>query len=314
MLLRAAQGVKLFDDGRATVDGVPVRGASRIVGCAVGPRNCALLSEDGTVYCCIKAVARSLPLGIAACSVAVGSASLTVALVDGRVLTRAVKTCFTRVPLPHKAYRVFGGENTTAAICDTGSLYTWGKNRYQQLGHAAGPGPAAVAVPGTVADFGFGKGFGCALTAAGKLYTWGFGEVPLPVALEQRGTFSRIAVGKTYIAAAYSNRERVLLRGFISGAACYTVKTVSTPLSALSGGWSSTSLYGEFATGASMAPAGLPMLDLRGRRWLARRTLLQCIVHEQKKHPVRKRPRRRSEGSCANQLPLELWRMVVMYL
>lgn len=301
--------VRLYDDGRATWQGMPVA-ASNVVDCSMSRTRYALLREDGGVYYCVGRGAYLLPVGAPVRSIAFGSTCLALALTSGRVLLRSPTKWFS-VPLPAKALRVFSGYGASAAICDDGGLYTWGQNHCQQLGHG-GVSPSRVSLPGAVADFGFGAGFACALLASGTLYVWGFGSSARPCAYMHELYFTRLAVGEGYISA-LSCCGRVYMRGTISGVECSCLKSVPSNVSGLSGGWASTSLRCEYTEEPTPGPGGAPPLNLRHRRWRARRTVLQWLLRGDR---LRKRPRRCSDGALYHLLPLpvELWRGIVKYL
>lgn len=312
-LLREVHGqkatVQLHDDGRATWEGLPVA-AKGIVDCSMSGTRYALLSEAGSVYYCIGQGAYLLPIDAKVCSIAFGSTCLTIALASGRVLLRSPSR-WHNVRLAAKALRVFGGYGASAAICDDGGLYTWGRNTCVQLGHA-GVQPARVVLPGSVADFGFGGGFACALLVSGELFVWGFMSSPSPRPFMRAVRFTRLAVGEGYIAA-LSLDGSVYMRGTVSGVECSCIKTVPGPVSALCGGWASTTLRCEYTGPPTPGPSGMPLLNLRPRRWRARRTVLKWLLRVSQ---VRKRPRRCADGEFYHllQLPVEVWRVVVKYL
>lgn len=301
--------VRLHDDGRATWQGLSVA-APNVVDCTMSGTRYALLCEDGAVYYCIGRGTYLLPIGTPARSIAFSSACLAIALTTGRVLLRSPTKWYT-VPLPAKARRVFGGYGASAAICDDGGLYTWGHNHCQQLGHGGVP-PARVALPDAVADFGFGAGFACALLVSGKLYVWGFMSSSRPRAFMRHVSFTRLAVGEGYISALACDGS-VYMRGTISGIECSCIKTVPENVSGLCGGFASTTVRCEYTEEPTPGPGGAPPLNLRPRRWRARRLVVQWLLREES---VRKRPRRCADGDFCHllQLPVELWRAIVKYL
>ena len=75
------------------------------------------------------------------------------------------------------------GIDHSAAVTDNGSVWTWGDNRFGQLGHGNNRDLATptrvrtLEVFGRVANVGCGHHFSAAVLANGQLYTWGLGKV-----------------------------------------------------------------------------------------------------------------------------------------
>ena len=75
------------------------------------------------------------------------------------------------------------GIDHSAAVTDNGSVWTWGDNRFGQLGHGNNRDLATptrvrtLEVFGRLANVGCGHHFSAAVLANGQLYTWGLGKV-----------------------------------------------------------------------------------------------------------------------------------------
>lgn len=83
--------------------------------------------------------------------------------------------------LEHVAFADFGGESS-AAVTENGDLYTWGWNRFGQLGYETEPvhtndsystRPQKVELPGKVKALSMGSTNCAAILENGDLYTWG---------------------------------------------------------------------------------------------------------------------------------------------
>lgn len=318
MILRAVQGaefvVELWSDGHASYNGERVKGLrGPVVHATAGHSHYTLHGERGELYWCRGTQATLVQCKQKVVSSACGYMHTTAALQDGTVRMHS-KRKWLRVPLPGRAVRVFSGNGSSAALLDDGSLYTWGRNESQQLGHASMPGPARVTLPGKVADFGFGMGFSCALLTDGRLYAWGFRSTPRPAAMDKRMRFSRLAVGWGFIAAAHQDRTYVSMHGTVSGVPVERyVQRENYAVSALVGGWATTNLRAEFFFDAPARPTAIQPLELHEYRWMARRVLVLCVAREQARRP-RKRSRACADGAWSNKLPPELWHEVARYL
>lgn len=319
MLLRAIHGsdfvVCLHTDGRATYNDRPIRGLKgAVVDGAAGFAHYALQGEDGKLYWCCETRAKHVAANDRAISVACGVSHTTVALAGGAVAMHTGRKWY-RVPMPCAAKSVYSGNGASAALCEDGVLYTWGHNRSMQLGRAAStPDPAPVQLPGRVVDFGYGLGFGAALLEDGRVYAWGFGSVPRPARMGRTSHFTRLAVGRAYIAAAHADRSCITMTGTVGTARVQRyVQEQDFPVSALLGGWATPTLRAEYMEDSSEHPSGRSPLALGPHRWQARRILLLCVIHEQARK-ARKRSRACADGVWSNKLPLELWREVVRYL
>eukprot|EP00850_Spirogloea_muscicola_P021030 SM000234S07890 [mRNA] locus=s234:44549:48375:- [translate_table: standard] len=105
---------------------------------------------------------------------------------DGRqkpgVVTKFQKS-LDESPIAVVVKQVACGEYHTAAIADSGDLYTWGAGGQGQLGHRSLQLPGREVLPrrvvtlesASVCQVACGRSHTCAMTATGALYTWGGG-------------------------------------------------------------------------------------------------------------------------------------------
>ena len=310
-LVRAVDGgshrVCLFSDGRAMVQGQPLVLPEAIVDASAGPKMVCMLGEHGGVY---LASGARLPVPGRAISVSCGYPHILIGLSTGSVFVASVERSGLVTCLPSRALRVYAGLHVCAAICANGALYTWG-TASNILGHS-GSLPHRVPIPGTVVDFGFGRGFAVALTLCGQLYMWGFDTMPTPCPVYPARRYSRLAVGRSYFAA--SRDDRLLVHGYVGGAPRYDrERRMPRPIMALTGHWSSSCLRCEMHRVCFPRPIARRLVQVCEYRWRRRRCVLICLKHEQAR-TLRKRARACADGAWTGKLPIELWRTVIKYL
>lgn len=321
MLLRAVHGrsfiVEIYSDGRALYNHRAIRGVTTaVVDVSVGEAHYALQGERGELYWCRENQATLIKTASPIVSISCGYQHTTIALQTGKVRMHNmhIGARWVSVRLPKKATHVYSGNGSSGALLEDGTVYTWGRNQSKQLGHSNTRGPAQVPLPGKVADFGFGMGFACALLQDGRLYTWGFNSVPRPRRMNKPTLFSRLAVGWAFIAAAHMDRSQVSMYGHVGGVETRnTVQQQPHPVSALTGGWTSTSLRAEYVSSSCAKPCARQLVSLQEHRWHARRLLVLCVAKEQTRR-MRKRSRACADGAWSNKLPKELWQEVARYL
>ena len=91
--------------------------------------------------------------------------------------TSTTLTTTTTAPPPieyHSFKKISCSSVCSAAITSDGKLYTWGDNKYGQLGIEHAPNMSTpVFIMDNVADFVYGREYAAAITVDGALYTWG---------------------------------------------------------------------------------------------------------------------------------------------
>ena len=304
-LVRRIGEHSLLSDGR--VEGID---AHSVVDIAVSSAPLlALHGEDGS--CAVYAGPRWTLVATRArvVSVACASRSTAVAMEDGTVYVLGKQ--WTHVPLDARAVLVRAGADAYAAITDVGELYTWGNNSNLILGRALDTTPLALALP-AVADVGFGLDFAVALGKSGKLFLWGMGNAPRAVYSDFR--FVLLAVGKRFFSAVFPT-FRCLLSAAPHPVVRMNVRVthVYETMRAITATWSSDRLFTEYTKGTSGPARPRPLIALRTYRIARRINAVMCVLREQKKK-LRSRPRACQDGEWTGKLPMELWRMIIMYL